>query len=993
MDSKKKFTNLNSTKKFQQQTTDRCDPFSNYIQFSPNLIQEKLVSDYNFHYTNLQAKVKSQDNYERSYYDQISKLNSRKIHFNLNGNEILNPSCCQNFSQTTISNDSNQNNIKGILKSSNFNNGRSDRETFSLHCEKTYYLKENVRPTFMSVRGGNNEKIIKKNRLAEIKEKLRNSARFVPENQPVRDPFSNYIKSYSPIPQPNNVPIIMTGSNISHLTKYSTNNDAHASYIPFVQNQKNTNNTRITSSARKFSNTSNQKDPFANYFSMNEQTRYNNILNQTQMDSKVSKKSNFSTGKEQDCFKKQENSDKKLLFKDYSANNQHSSNNSCQKISNDQNFQEESKYLGKDVVKENQDSNGALTCKIYLRNPQAKHKSNESRENENFLRESNFQNNKVNFISKSCLMNEATKVLLENNNGRMSAFECERNNNSRSSSLPQKYTLTDVKKAIIFSKITPIPPHVTQVRNQNNIAKNNIKKSSDNNHEFTRPRFNQENVTRNAKPENLILNDSLNQSKSPGTNVRPLSMQNNETYQARKSDHENAAKLMNNLMKKLNDYFNDEFEKLNRFNQFMYARYIENKKRLRNDILEDLTKLTKFEQEVLLDYCKRLYSKSAKSFEIKPKSHSGIENILESYDSQSDLRQKSRQSSINIRTSNFTPDPQPKSPWDLNELKNYRERKSVESDKYFMQDGLTIKNGGDSNKSENKLYQTPTNIESNLNTQKSHALKSISIDNDFKKYIDGIRVTLNSEKIKDSLNSNLNMEKSKNASHSQNRMNFTLNGEKKPYLKDQHKTSDYSTGSDTCTYSKLSENKYLDSNSKEGFSSSTESKMDLFNKNVKNKIEVVEEGIKKVITYSSLIKSIGEIGKPLNNPIYESKIQLADNDTKKSLKIEIINNSSKTAQRKRDLSSARYLNSQNLIKDDKSNYAKSEINRSKVTPYVVASDKEELKPQKNDSIEDFTKNFAHDNIITNKRLSQIEMKFLNLRRNIEMYSETDRVYI
>ena len=74
-------------------------------------------------------------------------------------------------------------------------------------------------------------------------------------------------------------------------------------------------------------------------------------------------------------------------------------------------------------------------------------------------------------------------------------------------------------------------------------------------------------------------------------------------------------------------------------------------------------------------------------------------------------------------------------------------------------------------------------------------------------------------------------------------MNFTLNGEKKPYLKDLHKTSDYSTGSDTCTYSKLSKNKYLDSNSKEGFSSSAESKMDFSKNKVKNKIEVGDSGM------------------------------------------------------------------------------------------------------------------------------------------------------
>jgi hypothetical protein len=66
--------------------------------------------------------------------------------------------------------------------------------------------------------------------------------------------------------------------------------------------------------------------------------------------------------------------------------------------------------------------------------------------------------------------------------------------------MPQKYTLTDVKKAIIFSKITPNPPHVTPVRNQNN-----INKTPDNSHELARPRFNQENATRKAKSENLIL--------------------------------------------------------------------------------------------------------------------------------------------------------------------------------------------------------------------------------------------------------------------------------------------------------------------------------------------------------------------------------------------------------------------------------------------------------------------------------------------------------
>ncbi len=106
--------------------------------------------------------------------------------------------------------------------------------------------------------------------------------------------------------------------------------------------------------------------------------------------------------------------------------------------------------------------------------------------------------------------------------------------------------------------------------------------------------------------------------------------------------------------------------------------------------------------------------------------------------------------------------------------------------------------------------------------------------------------------------------------------------------------------------------------------------------------------------------------------------------------IEIVNNTSKKVQRKRDLSSTRLLNSQNLIENDNSKYAKSFANNQRK---IKSSCFDEYDSLKNNSIEEFAKNFTEENKHTDKRLSQIEMKFLNLRRNIEMYSDTNRVFI
>ena len=89
MDSKRKFISLNSVKKLQE-NPNRSDVFSNYIHFSPKTLQEKLVSDYNFHVAYANENIpQSQPEYERSLFESANKFNLRKIQFKLNENEML----------------------------------------------------------------------------------------------------------------------------------------------------------------------------------------------------------------------------------------------------------------------------------------------------------------------------------------------------------------------------------------------------------------------------------------------------------------------------------------------------------------------------------------------------------------------------------------------------------------------------------------------------------------------------------------------------------------------------------------------------------------------------------------------------------------------------------------------------------------------------------------------------------------------------------------
>ena len=77
----------------------------------------------------------------------------------------------------------------------------------------------------------------------------------------------------------------------------------------------------------------------------------------------------------------------------------------------------------------------------------------------------------------------------------------------------------------------------------------------------------------------------------------------NSQMSSSNSSSEDLNVLMEEVMHKMSDYFSNEFDKLAKFNQLIYMKHIENKKRLRNEILANLSKMTKIQQVQLIYKC------------------------------------------------------------------------------------------------------------------------------------------------------------------------------------------------------------------------------------------------------------------------------------------------------------------------------------------------------------------------------------------------------
>ena len=1024
MDVKKKFINLNSVK--QTRSQDRNEPFSNYVQISSKKLQESLLSDYNFRLAHTHVSP-SRVPYGNAYFDHINKMNSRKIQFDLDGNKQLKPTCndksahrtSMSNANTNININSNSNinvNLKGILKASHNGCGRTFRDIYGTH----YFSNENFDPSIIKIKkaGHHNEMSGgKKSRLSEIKSKIRNSGRFFLETKTNQDPFSNFLK-------------FNLGKNCEKSSKLlkkvhqelnapAAHKDPFSNYLIF-NGQKNPPSLRADSSTRHTSNRSNQvADPFSNYCHFGEQKPELRI---SDSDAVGRQKANFKnvtdTRKESptksynytqnDLFSKYLNEQKASASIQSETSNRHKLPLQADPFSNYivlNNHKDSSKILHDKTVVQNFKSastkneltpnassksaqvqthssnietaasisknkhlQGTLTCKIFLRNPQTLSQMNasnktkvESHENRCPLKHSNCcLNNRANFISKSCLINNETNRMTVDNNGRKSAFERDMvsaKKNERSSSLPQKYQLTDVKKAIIICKT----PTISSQEFSNNTRVADVTWDNKQRHRDTSVSSStrRESETRKSRrctsPATVVSYSSLlRQINKEGIPLNSNSSNIDETNRAKSIfNKENSSKIMNEIMKKMNEYFKNDFENLAKFNQYMYKKHIESKRALRNEILMSLSKLTKFEQEILLDYCKQLYTKSSTNA-----SNNNSTTILESQD---DAKYPVQHRSAERNNRNATNDLKArillKSPWEQ------------------------IESGGNFRKSSGSMTEKYGQVEACSKKTSDTNLAKV-VKNDLKKYVDEMRGSL-----KENLIAKMNAEHKKRMACLQNQtygihdlvdqVLVSTNKVEKKQNFDENKTSDYSTGSDTGT-SKYSDikSKFVKSNLK---NVSESSKSDPFANTIQfvNKIEFNNEP-KKISSTNSLNKPVDETKK---SPTTDSQTE-----NKKSLKIDLSSSSvsTKTAQRKRDLSAARFLNSQNLINEKQTTSA-----NISATTFIADSTLDETQVLKDSSIDDIVKNFA----IENKRLSQIEMKFLNLRRNLDMYSDTGRVFI